>query len=444
MESRFHQVLLKDFEILPGSRILAAVSGGMDSIAMLHLLKSTGHEIGVAHVNFSLRGEESDSDEAFVKNLAKKYGFRFYCKRFDTASLAESENISIQMAARKMRYLWFEEIRLQNAYDWIATAHNIDDQIETFFINLLRGTGISGIKGIPQKSGTIIRPMLSFYRSEIAGYISENRLKYKEDSSNSEIDYLRNRIRHQLIPLIEEMQPGFRKVMVGNLAHFSQTEELLRSSLKNIASQVILSETVGLNISIDRLSESRFPMLVLYEILKEFGFGSTQILQIWRSTQGQPGKHFYSATHRLIKDRNKLIVQALSEIEDQGAKFEIAEGTPEVQSPVHLQFHSYPRSFDFQPSTDPHKAFLDADTIMFPLKIRKWKKGDRFKPLGMKGEMKLSDFFTANKFSIAEKESTWLLTDVNNQIVWIIAYRISRVNRIKPTTTNILAITLCK
>lgn len=444
MESRFHQLLFKEFGISSNSRILAAVSGGMDSVAMLHLLKSAGVDTGVAHVNFCLRGEESDTDEVFVQRLAAKYGFRFYCKRFDTARVAENENISIQMAARKLRYSWFEEIRIQYGYDRIATAHNMDDQIETFFINLLRGTGISGIKGIPPESGYIIRPMLAFYRNEIEEYIKEHRLEYREDSSNSEIDYLRNRIRHQLIPMIEEMQPGFRKVMAGNLEHFSQAEELLREFIKDFTSQLLLPEPDGLNISIDRLSESRFPLLLLHEILKDYGFGSPQILQIWHSLQAQSGKQFFSATHRLIRDRNTLIVQSLSAIEHQCIEFEINEGTAEILNPIHLQIHQNLRGFDFHPTADPHKAFLDADTIRFPLKIRKWKKGDRFKPLGMQGQMKLSDFFTANKFSIAEKENTWLLTDARNQIVWIIGHRISEVNRIKPSTTRILALTLCK
>lgn len=444
MEQRFNQLLFKELGVTPNARILAAVSGGIDSVAMFHLLRTTGLEIAVAHVNFKLRGDESDDDEVFVKNLADRCGSAFHSRAFETAALAEKEGVSIQMKARTLRYNWFEELQKEYGYELVATAHHMEDQIETFFINLIRGTGISGLKGIPAKSGSLIRPMISFYRSEIEAYVKTHRLDYREDSSNSGTNYIRNRIRHQVLPLLEEIQPGFRKVMAGNLDHFARAEELLKDSLTDKISSIKLNDPDGVKISIDALVNSGYPILVMYEALREYGFSGLQVQQIWKALQNQPGKKFYSASHRLVKDRNLILIQPLSEIENQNIEIEVEVGTYELLTPVHLIFLHMKRDFGFQPTADPHKAFLDAGTVRWPVKLRKWKEGDKFRPLGMKGHMKLSDFFTANKFSVSDKERTWLLADADDQVIWIIGHRISEKNRIRPSSTGILAITLCE
>jgi tRNA(Ile)-lysidine synthase len=440
MEEKIKFHLFQKLQIPPHARILVAVSGGMDSVTLLHLLKNLGFTIAAAHVNFQLRGDESNSDEAFVKELAAHYGIPFYSKCFDTKSFADKEGISTQMAARNLRYKWFEQQATQHQWDFIATAHHLDDQIETFFINLLRGTGISGLKGIPAKSGLIIRPLLPFYRIEIEEYVKTRRLDYREDSSNSKTDYLRNRIRHQLLPLLDELQPAFRKVMAGNLDHLMAAESFFRQAIAEQTKGMLTEGDSGLQITFPQILQSKHPELLLHEILQEYGFSTTQSKQIFLALDSQPGKIFFSDSHRLIKDREFLLLQALSELDGDESCMVIEENITEVFCPLHLQFQTLARDIDFQPSPDPDKAFLDLAALQFPLKVRKWKHGDRFKPLGMKGQMKLSDFFVANKFSIAEKERTWLLTDNADNIIWIIGHRIADPNRIRPATKTVYSI----
>jgi tRNA(Ile)-lysidine synthase len=440
MEEKIKFQLFQKLQIPPHARILVAVSGGMDSVALLHLLNNLEFTIAVAHVNFQLRGDESNCDEAFVKALAAQNNVPFYSKCYDTKSFADKEGISKQMAARDLRYKWFEELATQHQFDFIATAHHLDDQIETFFINLLRGTGISGLKGIPAKSGLIIRPLLLFYRSEIEEYVKTRRLDYREDSSNFKTDYLRNRIRHKLLPLLDELQPSFRKVMAGNLDHLMAAENFLRYAIAEQTKGMITGSDSGLEISLPQILKSNHPELLLHEILREYGFSTSQTKQIFQALDSQPGKIFFTDSHRLIKDREFLLIQPLSELDGDESGMVIEDGITEVFCPLHLQFQTLARDIDFQPSPDPDKAFLDLATLQFPLKVRKWKQGDRFKPLGMKGQMKLSDFFVANKFSIAEKERTWLLTDNADNIIWIIGHRIADQNRIRPATRSVYSI----
>jgi len=441
VKDKFRAHLIEELQIPLNSHILVAVSGGIDSVALLDLLHNAGLKTGVAHANFQLRGNESDREEFFVKSLADKYGLPFYSQRFETKRLAGELGISTQMAARQLRYDWFEELVEKENYDFVAIAHHMDDQIETFFINLLRGTGISGLKGIPAKTGNIIRPLLPFYRSEIEEYVRANRLDYREDSSNFKTEYLRNRIRHQLIQLFDELQPSFRKIMAGNIANLTSAEFFFRDALNKALSDIIKAGETETLVSVQKLRESGHAALILHEVLQPLGFSTAQTQQILQAMDSQPGKTFCSRTHRLVKDRDYLIVHELDEKEDDYDEFVIEKDTGEILRPIHLQFQVQIRDIDFQPVADPNKAFLDNDTIHFPLKLRKWKQGDRFKPLGMKGHMKLSDFFVANKFSLTEKENTWLLTDTRDEIIWIAGHRIAQANRIKPGTKSVLAIT---
>lgn len=440
MWEKFKLHLSQDIKIVEQSRILVAVSGGLDSVALLHLLNKAELEIGVAHVNFKLRGDESDRDEAFVKELADQYKLPFYSVHFATGDLADKEGISIQMAARQLRYEWFENIAASNNYDFVATAHHLDDQIETFFINLLRGSGIGGLKGIPVRTGIVIRPLLPFHRSEIEAYVKTYRLDFREDSSNLKSDYLRNRIRHHLIPLLDELKPSFRKVMANNLEHLSATEAFYREAIGRLSSGISRHEESGVYISIQNLLNSSHPELLLHEILHDFGFTTSQTQQIFIATEAQSGKMFFSETHRLIRDRENFILQRLCDIAGDEPGFSIENDTAEIFTPLHLQFQTYIRDIDFHPFADPNIAFLDFNTIMFPLVIRKWKQGDRFKPLGLSGHVKLSDFFIANKLSISDKEKIWLLTDASDQILWIIGFRIAGNFRIRPSTKTIFMI----
>lgn len=441
MKAKVIEQLNKHIRLTKASRILVAFSGGMDSAALLHLLKHMDLQTGVAHANFQLRGEESDCDESFAKNLAQNYGLPFYSRRFSTQEHAERNRISVQMAARQLRYAWFEEIAGSDNWDFVATAHHMDDQIETFFINLLRGTGISGLKGIPAISQRIIRPLLNFQRSEIEEYVRKNRLDFREDSSNFKNDYLRNRIRHQLLPLMAEMQPAYRKIMAGNMLHLADAGSFMKDTAGELITGIVKTEKNETQISVPALLKAPHPQFLLYEILADYGFLPAQVSNIWHSIKAQPGKIFYSQVYRLVKDRKHLIVQPLKDTGLDEEVFQVDAGSGEVLAPIHLRIEVLPRDFNFHPSADPHKAFLDVDALQFPLLIRKWKQGDRFKPLGMKGRMKLSDFFTSNKFSIVEKEKTWLLADANDEIVWIIGYRISDKFRIRPSTKLVYAVT---
>ena len=432
----------RKLEIPTSYAVLVAVSGGMDSVALLHMFVNSGIKTGIAHVNFNLRGEESDGDEAFVKALADKYSLPFYCQYFNTEEFAKQQGISIQMAARLLRYRWFEKIAAQYKRDFIATAHHLDDQIETFFINLLRGTGIGGLKGIAAKSGIFIRPLIDTPLSTIEEYVKNHNLCFREDSSNISNDYLRNRIRHQLIPVFDELQPSFRKIMAGNLELLTETESFFRNEINKLKSEIITQHDSKLELSITKLTQTGFPDLLLYEILKEYDFTTDQTQFILQSVDAQPGKTFYSSSHRLIKDREVFILQSLSETGVSDSEFIIEEGMAEIFAPLHLEFQIQRKDADFLVIADPNKAFLDFDTLVFPLKIRQWKQGDRIKPFGMKGQMKISDFFTANKFSIADKERTWLLTDAHDRIVWIVGYRIADQNRIKSITQTAFVITI--
>lgn len=433
----FQNNLFRTLRISPESRMLVAVSGGMDSVSLLHLLARSNVAAGVAHVNYQLRGDESDGDEAFVRELADSFGLPLFITRFETTEYALRNGLSIQMAARKLRYDWFQTLAVANGYDYIATAHHLDDQIETFFINLMRGTGLDGLKGIGAKSGNLIRPLLPFYRSDIEAYVKSNRLEFREDSSNKETDYLRNRVRHHLIPVLDELQPAFRRIMAGNLRNISDAGALFHKAVEALKSGVMSGAESEVEISLPKLLRTDFPELLLFEILEEYGFNSRQVQQIWQSLESQPGKLFHTSTHRLVKDRDKLIIQPVEYKESQAVETLIDQETTEIFSPVHLLVQTIKRTEDSQIVADPDVAFLDLDSLHFPLMVRKWKLGDRFKPLGMKGTMKLSDFFISQKYSLIEKENAWLLSDAQDEIVWIVGQRISDHRRIKPTTKAI-------
>jgi tRNA(Ile)-lysidine synthase len=422
------------------AKILVAVSGGMDSVALLHMLQQLDFDAGVAHANFQLRGDESDGDEVLVENIAANLGLKFYCKHFNTKTFATANKISTQMAARQLRYQWFTALCDEHGWQFIATAHHMDDQLETFFINLLRGTGLEGLKGIPARQDRIIRPLLPFLKTEIEGYVREQRLSFREDSSNAGLDYLRNRIRHRLLPLLDELSPAFRKVMPANLEHLAQAGAHLSEAVEKFRAQVLSFENETVLISISKIQQSKHAALMLHELLQDYGFQATQSHQLLKALDGRSGATFYSATHRLIKDREKLIIQPLDSLENNDEILFVSEETAEIFSPIHLQFQIIPLDDSFIIQPDPAKACLDFDTLIFPLKIRKWQTGDRFQPLGMKGSMKLSDFFITHKFSIAEKEKIWLITDAENNIVWIAGCRISQKNRITASTSRIFLI----
>ncbi len=437
MQKDFQQFINSNNLCSNKNRLLLGISGGIDSICMFHLFRQLEFPIGIAHCNFQLRGSESDQDEEFVRNLANQYDIPFFTIRFNTKEFAESNGISIQMAARDLRYNWFEEIREDHNYDFITIAHNRDDVIETFLINLTRGSGIKGLTGIKPKSGNIIRPLLYASRNEIIEYIDKHNLKYREDSSNSSVKYSRNLIRHEIIPLFEKINSGFRERVIENISKLKDTETIYNASIDNAKNSILRNENQKMLISLEKLNQLNPISSFLYEILKPYGFSGTQTHDIIDSLEGISGKQFLSVTHRLIKDRNDLIIEEIHQIHNK--IYYIDQDTENITSPINLNITKQELNDEFEITKSKDIGLFDLDKIEFPLILRKWKKGDYFMPLGMSNLKKLSDFFIDNKLSLIDKENTWILENCN-KIIWIIGQRIDERFKISDKTSNILKI----
>ena len=436
---RFLQTIQALWLMEPGKNVLLAISGGIDSMVMMNLFYSAGIKCSVAHCNFQLRGNESDDDETFVREQAANLNFQVFVTRFETEEHAAENHISIQMAARQLRYTWFDKFATAHQFDFIAVAHNRDDALETFFINLSRGTGIGGLTGIHQVSGHIIRPLLFASRMEIEKYASENHIPFREDSSNASDKYLRNYIRRQIIPAFEEVFPHFRESLSQNLEKLNDAHLLYQYAVNSLVSGIIRYEQNILYIDIPQLLQSPAPKTMLFEILKHYSFSSASVDEIFPMAQAIPGKQFYSPTHKLVKDRNCFIVSKPEP--EQQAKFYIEEGTLTINNPLHLEFEVFEINSDFSIEKNSAIAQLDYEKLDFPLILRKWQAGDYFIPLGMGDIKKLSNFFVDQKLSIIEKENTWLLTS-GNQIVWIIGKRIDDRFKITEKTRKVLRIVM--
>jgi tRNA(Ile)-lysidine synthase len=417
-------------------KLILAISGGADSVALACLLKALNCNFIMAHCNFGLRKEESDSDEVFVKKLAKKLNVECVTSNFDTQNFAIQNKLSIQMAARELRYKWFESLRLKLDCNFIVTAHHQDDDIETFFINLLRGTGIKGMLGIHPKKRNIIRPLLFARKDEIYDFLKENKIEYREDSSNKDDKYLRNKIRLHLIPLLEEINPSIKETITKDMDYLSGISEIYNTQINKQKERLLKQEGSYFTISIVELEKLNPMPTYLYELLKPFGFFSVNDISI--ALQKQSGKQFFSATHRLIIDRKQIIIQAIRENEK--LEIQINKNDKECFSPIYLRFSL---SGDLAIQNDVNIAMLDFDKLKFPLVLRKWEKGDFFFPLGMKGKKKLSDFFIDNKISIPEKEQIWVLCS-DNEIMWIVGLRLDERFKILENTKKAYIVQLLK
>ncbi len=411
----------------PHQKVLLAVSGGIDSMVMLYLFEKSGFDYGIVHCNFQLRGDESDGDEEFVKRQVSIHGVPSHFKRFDTDEYAQLNGISIEMAARELRYEYFEKIRTEYQYDFIATAHHLDDLIETFFLNLTRKTGIKGLTGIKDKTGRIIRPVLFASREEIQNYAAKNYIEFREDSTNSEVVYQRNFLRHRILPLFTELNPSFKKNILASIENLKDAENVYSGYFETEKKLVTEIATDSLIIDIEKLIKSAHPKLLLLEILTEYNFNSSVVDEVFQSLHGEPGKQFYSKTHRLVKDREKFFIMPVEE--KQNKIYYIEADDIELFAPFYISVEKLPAK-DFKIRKEQSIACLDLDKLEFPLLIRKWQEGDYFQPLGMNGFKKLSDFFIDEKVPVHQKQNTWLLCS-GEKIVWVMGMRID--NRYKIT-----------
>lgn len=435
MLDRFREYIEKESICGFDDQILIAVSGGIDSVALLCLFEEAGYKIAIAHCNFHLRGVESDADASFVASLANEKSIRFYRKDFNTEEVARERGISIQMAARDLRYTWFEEVRNKEKYDLIATAHNLDDVLETFFINLSRGTGIRGLSGIPSKAGKVIRPLLFASREEIIDYAEKKGIRYREDSSNASEKYLRNKIRHKLLPLLEEQNPSFRRSLMETITKLSETEKIFSEEMDKLKNELMIFGKNQVLIPIENLDKLRSQKTVLYEILADYNFGPSTIEDICNSLGGPPGKQFFSQSHRLVKDRKELILTPLSEEENRKYYIELEQG--QIYDPVNLEWVIIEYSEKFDILKDPNIACLDLDMLNFPLILRHWQAGDYFQPFGMQDMKKMSDFLIDEKVSLPDKENVWLLA-MGQKIVWVLGRRIDDRFKITEQTRQVL------
>ena len=417
-------------------KVLLAVSGGIDSMVMLYLFEKSGFDYGIVHCNFQLRRDESDRDEEFVKKQVLIHGVPSYFKKFDTEEYAQINGISIEMAARELRYEYFEKIRAEHQYDFIATAHHSDDLIETFFLNLSRKTGIKGLTGIKDKSGRIIRPMLFANRTDIEQFAAKNYIDFREDSTNSEVVYQRNFLRHRILPLFSALNPSFKKNILASIENLKDAETVYSGFFEIEKQKVVEIATDSKIIDIEKLIKSQHPKLLLLEILSEYNFNPIVVEEVFQSLFTESGKQFFSKTHRLVKDREKLFVSPIEEKENK--IYYIEADDIELFAPFDINIERRIGK-DFKIRKEQNIACLDFEKLEFPLLIRKWQQGDYFQPLGMTGFKKVSDFFIDEKIPVHEKENTWLLCS-GNKIVWIIGQRIDNRFKITDKTGKVIKI----
>jgi tRNA(Ile)-lysidine synthase len=428
--------------IWPGRKTLLAVSGGMDSVAMAWLFHQARLGFAICHANFALRGDESDMDELFVKKLAEDYGVAFYTKRFDTNRFARREKVSVQVAARRLRYEWFGQLLDENGLAAVATAHHRDDQAETFLINLVRGTGIAGLHGIPPRNGRIIRPMMFTDRQEISRLVEEQCLKYRDDSSNTSLKYLRNRVRHRIIPELEKANPAFRSEIQATIQRIREAEIIYRAAVDRERSRLLLPDGDGFRISVYGIKELNPLETWLFEMISAFGFNKAIVSDIAATLESGPGRILFSASHQLLLDRKYLLIQPITTADNENEAgnrvYFIPEGIQQINYPVCLELKILEAEQFAKPEGD-EGVMLDLDLLSFPLIIRPWRRGDSFVPLGMEGRKKLSDFFIDRKLSRFEKEKAWLLCS-GNDIAWVIGMRPDERFKVTAATRRILSI----
>lgn len=413
--------------------VLLAVSGGKDSVLMAQLFKLADFRFSIAHCNFNLRADEAQRDEAFVKLLAEQLEVPFHVIHFDTKTFAEKNGISTQMAARQLRYQWFEELRIQHNYQYIAVAHHQNDAIETVLLNLVRGTGISGMHGILPKRGYLVRPLLFLSRQQINELVDENRLAYVEDSSNNSNKYARNKLRLDVIPHLREINPNLEETFAKNIKRFAETEALLQQVVANTKQQIFKENNGIISIQIEDVLRLNPQKLLLFELLRPFLFTDEVVDEILASLAKQSGTSFYSTTHRITINREQLIISTLEKNEEP-LYYLHGEGELQIgyQKRINLRFSD---NINFIASKEV--AYTDADLLIFPLVVRYKDDGDKFKPLGMKIFKKLSDFFIDEKVPLPQKSKVPILINGNGEIIWVAGMRQDERYKLGATTKKV-------
>jgi tRNA(Ile)-lysidine synthase len=437
MINEFKKFISENNLVKTGDKILLAVSGGIDSMVMANLFYQLDYNVGIAHCNFSLRGTESDNDEELVRQFATDCNIHFFSIRFETKAFARDNKLSIQMAARDLRYRWFEEIREKNSYDSIAVAHNLNDNIETLMINLVRGTGLSGMSGMKPISNRIIRPLLFASRQDILSFQNEHNIIFREDKSNADTKYIRNRIRHLVIPVLKEINPSIETTLNETAERFMGLNEIVNDYILKLRENISEEKNNFINFNLAGLKSCSHNKAVLFELFKPYGITNYLLNDLLKVIKGRTGGQIITETHRIIKNRKEIIVSpeilkdessyAINSMEE----FTIFPGISSAKSVIITDNYEIP--------SDSFSACIDSRKVKYPIIIRKWKSGDHFYPLGMKQKKKLSDYFIDSKYSRFDKENTFIL-ESDGKIVWIVGDRIDDRFKITDSTKEGLLI----
>lgn len=437
MLQAFHYLLNTRFSFLKDSPLLVAVSGGLDSMVLTDLCLKSDLNISLVHCNFKLRGAESDEDERFIKDYSKGYNLEVYTSHFETEKFALSSKQSIQMAARQLRYEWFEQLRNQKGFEFILTAHHADDNLETVLINLSRGTGLEGLIGIPEINGSIVRPMLEFSRNQIHDFAIQEKISWREDSSNKSTKYLRNNLRHSIIPLLKEFNPSFIESFQATISHLKDTQSILEDAMLEVEDRVI--ESIDENqivYNIEQLQSLNNPKAYLYQLLKTYNF--TDWIQITALLDAQSGKQITSSTHRLLKNRSQLILSSIDTTSKVSISIQAADGLVTIPNqPFNLKLEI---NAPLGVSEKDH-IYLNSELLKFPLRLDSWSHGDFFYPSGMEGKKKLSKYFKDEKLSLIEKECIRVIYS-GNDVVWVVGRRADQRFLANKNSTQILKLSI--